>query len=240
MKKTIFIALLVFSCAVRAQDNGFFIREEAGYLQPIGTLHQRFMGTTVEAVAFGKKINENTTWIGRIEYFRFTELNKDKLYYTRTIKPYSKEYLFRLPLDKLSMDLEGAGLTAEMQKDIYNNSFFQSRLSLGFGIYRWQSYRSGYKDSVYASIPDNDTLTSTKLKLVEGFNVPSLVQQDWSGGFYAGAEIGIEIADPLWLTASAHYKVIVGELWAALKMDMENVSGMQMAMFKVGLSLRLR
>jgi hypothetical protein len=47
------------------------------------------------------------------------------------------------------------------------------------------------------------------------------------------------VMDPVCLTVGADYRLIVTELWPALDLDMENVSGLQSVSFRAGIKFDL-
>ncbi len=66
--------------------------------------------------------------------------------------------------------------------------------------------------------------------------VPALKQLDWSGGFNLGLQLSSRIIEPIWLELTTNYKAIIGELWATLDLDLDNISVFQM--YEVKLSLK--
>ena len=65
--------------------------------------------------------------------------------------------------------------------------------------------------------------------------MPASRQEDWSGTLNLGLDAAVKLVDPVWLVAGVDYKLIVGELWQTLDLDLENVAGMQFVSFRVGL-----
>jgi len=78
----------------------------------------------------------------------------------------------------------------------------------GIGLYRWFALRGSYQ-------------------LAEGF-VPERRQSDWSWGMNAGLGVTVRILSALSFSLNIRYQLIIGELWPALALQLENVSGMQM------------
>lgn len=222
-----------------AQNGPFVIRQEYGFANPVGTLATRFKPSRSLGIAIGKETSETATWMGRIEYFRLNDPNYEKLSYSRIIQPYKKEYFLTFPMKNIQMELEVIGLSVEMQHKLFTRQYAEIKLVGGFGIYRWNFKRGSYRDSLTADIPIGDTSATTKKETVDVFSMTSNSQQDWSGGLYAGVEGAFSFYDPVWFTFSANYKNILGELWPALKIGMENVSGLQMAEYKIGVMIKI-
>jgi hypothetical protein len=130
------------------------------------------------------------------------------------------------------MDLKAFGASIQADYSFFKNSFLESKINVGFGIYKWNFSRGSYTDSLFA--PD----TAGVNKLQELLKVPSLDQEDWSGTFNVGLQLDVQIFDPVWFGISANYKNILGELWSTLKLDFENVASMQMIELKATLKAR--
>jgi hypothetical protein len=238
MKFSFFLFLL--SVSLFAQAGEYLARAEAMYLYPLGTLHQRFTGTVGVTAAFGKQTSPNTVWLGRVEYYKFNKLNTDELYFKRIRTINKREYEFKEPLKHIDMHLESAGASAELQYSLFSTFSFSLKLIGGFGVYYWQSLRGPYKDSVKVRVPNgNVTGTQDTVILLETFNIQGSQQFDWSGGAYSGLEAEYQIYESLWINASAQYKAVIGEIWQTLKIDLENVAVMQMAVIKAGVTLKL-
>lgn len=200
---------------------------------PAGSLSTRFKPAAGASIEIGKEVSEDWTWTGKIEYFKYDRLNSDKLFVTRSVKVDYFDKRFQIPLPKLKMSLEVTGLTANAAYNLYSNNFIRTDLEFGFGVYRWFNKRGEYRDSLYA-----DTSGTGGLKLAQVANVSESNQEDWSGGLNLGFGVNVNIYKPVSFYASANYKVIIGELWPALALDLENVSSMQMFELRVGLRAR--
>lgn len=231
MKKIIFIisTIFLFSSGILAQSTKIFAGANASYLSPIGSFADRFQNTVGTSVYFGYKKSPTFSWIGKIEYFKFDKLNRDKLYKKVSVEYNGEELLFEIPLDKLEMEFEAIGLSAEAKLSIFKSDLIETSLGFGFGFYKWDSYRSEYADTVYA-VPES---SDSEIKIKE-FDVPKNDLTEYSGTITAGIENDIKIVGPLRFNISGYYKVIIGELWPALALDIENVSGIQMIDIRAG------
>jgi opacity protein-like surface antigen len=83
------------------------------------------------------------------------------------------------------------------------------------GVYRWLSTRGAYQDN---------EVTLSEFK-----------QKDWSWGFGAGIGLDYKIFRPLTLMGEMRYQMIVGELWPALAVRLENVSTFQWLSLNAGM-----
>ncbi|MBI5727768.1 MAG: hypothetical protein HY965_07940 [Ignavibacteriales bacterium] len=239
MKRLLFLYIFISILDLYPQGKPFIVREEYGFVNPIGTLAKRFKPVNSLSIAVGKETSENTTWLGRIDYSRMSDPNYTELTYTRKIQPYKIEYTLTFPVNSIQMELETFGITAEMQYKIFAAPFAEVKVLAGFGLFRWNFKRGTYKDSLTADIPIGDTSATTKKEIVDVFNLTANSQQDWSGGFYTGFDAAFKLYNPVWFTVSAHYKNILGELWPALKIGLENVSGLQMAEYRMGIMIKI-
>jgi hypothetical protein len=238
MKKllyTIFlISLTVLPNTLFAQDEGAFVAGANGEMYiPIGTLSQRYKNTYGGSVYFGREVSEDWTWVGKIEYFKYDKMNTDNAFVTRSVKVEGVDTKLTYPLPKLKMDLEVIGLSANASYNFINEGILRTDLELGFGVYRWIHHRGAYYDSLYA-----DTAGSGSPVVIDRIKVPSKTESDWNGGLTLGIGVDVAFYKPLSFYASANYKIIIGELWPALALNLENVSSLQMVEVKVGLRAR--
>jgi hypothetical protein len=106
----------------------------------------------------------------------------------------------------------------------------QSHAVIGFGFVNWVHTRGAYYDSLFV-----DSASTGHLVKAADLAVPANRQGDWSGTVNLGLDVAVKMVDPLWLVAGVDYKLIVGELWQTLDLDLENVAGMQFVAIRVGL-----
>lgn len=240
MKKNIItqlLLLLIISLPVMttAQDRPFIAGAEGSYFTPIGKLGERFQNTAGFSVYAGKQTSDRTTWLGRFEYFKYDQVNKEKMEISQEILVGINKKKFSAKLTQIKMDLEVAGLSVNMKSTIFDAGFMKTSLDLGFGFYRWTFHRQAH-DSIM--VDSSGTAGVNKFfTLLQ--SAPPATQQDWSGGFSAGLEMDIAVAGPVWITLAGNYKNIVGELWPALALNMENVSTFQMLDLRAGVRVKL-
>lgn len=230
--KSLLLYLFVFCAALSAQDK-FIAGISGSLIIPSGSLSQRFEPALGGAIYFGKEVSSQWTWTGNIEYFKLDKENRDKLFIKRKIEVGGEEKEFNAALPNLELELEAAGISANAEYKFLSLSLLDARFSFGFGVYRWYNFRSAYRDSVFS-----DTTGNGDLKLLEVLNVVSDSQVDWSGGFNAGLDLNFLLLDPFIINLSGRYKAILGELFPALSLDLENVSTFQMFEIKAGFRFR--
>lgn len=221
--------LIIFVKVSLSQDKLNEIGVRYSYLVPIGTLSNRFIPTSGFSIFYGYKTSSKWHWQGRLEYFSFSKENRKRLNIRRKLTLQDQEQIFEFPLPKLDMYLNAFGLSASANYYFYNKSGLRLCLDLGFGIFRWESFRSEYFDTLRVTYGEK-TYDAVILQ------VPSLKQLDWSGGFNLGFSSDILIFNPIWLNISTNYKAIIGELWATLNLDLENISVFQI--YEVSASLK--
>jgi long-subunit fatty acid transport protein len=231
LSKLIIILLFTVSSSVFAQK--FIAGAEGSLLMPYSGLADRFESTPSFAVFMGKEVSPQWTWTGKLEYFRFSRINHENYNIKRKITVNTAEIDITLPLQDTTRTLSSVGLTANADYYVFRSNIFDLSLGFGFGLFRWEQTIGSFHDSLYYT--DN----SGSETLVEVIKIPSVKQVDWSGGFNLGFRINVNVFGPLWFNAGADYKNIIGELWAVLALDMENVSTFQMFQTKAGFSVRL-
>lgn len=226
------VTLTFYAPVNSAQDKRFSAAVEGSYLIPIGTLSDRWKATPGSSLYFGVKTSEKWTWGGKIEYFKYSDLNEDNLFVNSTQTVNGKNYQYKVPLTNLSQKLEVFGLTVDAKYNIVRSEIFEANVDIGFGVYNW-TYKRNAHDSLNFSAKINDTLyTFTAFS-----NMVANSQTAWSGGFSIGAEIGVKVMDPVEITLAGSYKNIVGELWRAMIYNMDNVSTFQMYDCRAGIRI---
>lgn len=234
IRKITIIVFLFSFILLKAQNNQWIIGADANYNLPVGGLADRMEGNFGGLFYAGKQVSADWTWVGKFEYFKLTEVNKDEMY--KVVKAEINDVItdFRFELPLLEMELTIAGLTVEARYNVFTSELIQTDLNFGFGFYFWEFRRSGYNDSLKI-----DTTGSGDFLVAEVLDVPALFQKDWSGGINAGLDVNINLFEPLSLNFGANYKLIIGELWPALSLNLENVSGMQFIDFRAGFRVKL-
>jgi hypothetical protein len=220
--------LILLAAGASAQSGTFIAGGGAVYQFPIGSLADRFHGAAGGMIYAGQQVDADWTWIGRLEYVELTELNTDKLTKRVTRQEIGGSIVYTFPMPKLSMSLKAAGLTAVGKYNVFRESFIESDVQIGFGFTNWTFQRGVYRDSLFVDS------SGTKLRVLD-LAVPANTQSDWSGTLIAGVNADLRIVEPVWLSVGVNYTLIIGELWQALALDMENISGMQFLSVRSGL-----
>lgn len=205
---------------------------EGGIAIPLGGLSDRLKPGWSGAVLLRPASDEKPRWGARLEMLSFTEENREALVLKRKKEIAGVEQVFGLPLAGLEVSVQAVGLLATGTFPVFASEFVEADAGFGFGFYRWTSLRGAFRDTLIA-----DSLgTPVTLAIL---NVPENRQQEWSGGFELGADVRVRAFEPVWFSLGVRYKMIIGELWPALALDMENVSGLQMLDVRLGLHARL-
>jgi len=237
MKRRIIIAValaLLVPALLSAQSDGWSIGAAADYHVPVSGLSDRFLPTFGGTVAIGIPTGTSARWSAVFEFATFDRLNSDELVIRTTVDAGAQEQTLEFPLEDLDMRLELYGASADVRFRIIDASFLRTDIGLGFGMFRWFATRGAFSDSLFA-----DTAGTGTQDLIAVVNVPGLSQQDWSGGFCAGLDVDVPVVVPVTLWASVRFKIVAGELWPSLDLDLENVSTFQMIDMKVGLRVDL-
>ncbi len=228
-----FLCVSTGSVTVNAQGHPVIAGAAGLYELPLGSLHDRFLAAAGGMIFAGVEVSPQLTWIGKFEYAEFTTLNSDKLKKSVTIGAGIGAQKVQLPLPKLTMDLTTATVTAEAQMGLLRSDAADVNGVIGFGFTNWVHHRGAYNDSLFVNDGSGTPVKAAVL------SVPAIRQEDWSGTFNLGLEVTAQIVEPLWFSAGANYKLIVGELWQTLDLDLENVAGMQFLSLRAGLKIIL-
>jgi len=228
---SIVLFVFLFSFCLEAQNKINSAGVAASYYVPVGSLSVRFLPAFSGNVFYGYKTSDAWELFSMIEYISFQEENRERLTIKRKVNIGGGEVTRVFDIPKLEMHLKIYGASANGSYRLFGNNFMKSNIIFGFGIYRWEGFRSAYFDTLRI-----DTLGITYDAVI--LQVPALKQLDWSGGFNVGMNLSAKIIDPIWFDVSASYKVIIGELWATLNLDLENVSAFQMVELKAGVRVK--
>ncbi len=205
---------------------------EGGIAIPLGGLSDRVKPGWSGALLVQPATDDKPRWGARLEWLSFTEENREALALKRKKEIAGVEQVFGLPLTGLEVSVQAVGLLATGTFPLFAGEFVEADGAFGFGFYRWTSLRGAFRGTLVA-----DSLgTPVTLAIL---NVPENRQQEWSGGFDLGADVRVRVFEPLWFSLGARYTMIIGELWPALALDMENVSGLQMLDVRMGFHARL-
>ena len=223
---------LLTTSAATAQIQPMIAGAGATYNSPVGSLHGRFKSAVGGMIFAGVQTSPRWTWVGKFEYFELSTLNTDQLFKTVNLQEGGGSQTYRVPLSKLTMNLKAAGFTAEAALSLLKWNSLEASTHVGFGFYTWDNYRGAYYDSLLVqSSVTGKTITIAHLA------VPDNRQTDWSGSINAGIDGGLKITEQVWFTAGVDYRLIVGELWQALDLDLESVSGMQTIAIRAGIKV---
>jgi hypothetical protein len=233
MKKTL-LAILLLGSSIFAQNEYFVVGGGTNLYSPFGTLADRFEPTVGFELMAGKQISEDWTWTGKLEYLKLTEANHETFTVQKDVDVNNELVSYNIPLGNIDMELEIIGLTANASYNLYTNNFLHAKLNFGFGLFKWNSARGSYYDSLFV-----DTTGTGQFKLAEVLDVPAVSQSDWSGGFNFGLEVSANIFGPAWIYVSGDYMAVVAELFPTLNLNLENVSTFQMLNGRAGIRLKL-
>jgi len=229
IKLEIIAVIILISVTTNAQKYGVSVTGGFSYQVPVSSLNNRFLSAAGFFFGVGENNKQRWNWSGTIEYISFGDANAEKFTVTKEVQVNTNNYSFNIPLKNIRVELEIAGLSADVSYKAFDFGFLNTDFSFGFGIYRWYSYRSGSFDSLFVTNPE----TSQPL-LAAVLKVPELTQTDWSGGINLGVEIKIPVYAPFTLYFSPRYKLVIGELWPSLEIGFENISGFQMLDMRAG------
>lgn len=227
------IALILLAPTMLAQDRAVIIGAGPVYHFPAGSMRGRFDGSVGWMLYAGKQINSSWTWTGKFEYVELSNLNESALTMKVTGDVGGVSQTFQVPLTRLSMTFKAAGLSAEATVNILRFPPMEINAHTGFGFTYWEHTRSGYYDSLFVQIPGS----ASPVKVAE-LEVPGSQQHDWSGSIHLGVDFSVNAAGPVWFTLGADYRLIIGELWQALDLDIENVSGIQLVSVRGTINVR--
>ncbi|TFG99626.1 MAG: hypothetical protein E4H13_08685 [Calditrichales bacterium] len=204
----LFFLLLLLHLPLSAQDQ-WHVSARYQYAIPTAGLNNWFKPSTqTYAVEFGFGDVGEWEYAFRFESLLFATPNKERLYYDD----------LQVRLEMVSAALEGHYAFIEPI------SVFRPFLLWEVGIYRWFSERGAYTI--------DDPATDSEVE------VPFRNQSDWSWGFAAGAGVDMALLESLSFVIDVRYRLVIGELWPALSLELENVSVFQMFIPAAGLTFR--
>ncbi len=229
--KNLLLFVFLISSSLLGQTEVQFTGGGISYLIPAGGLSYRFNPALSANLYYGQKTNEKWEWYGKLEYISFNQENRNKLKLRRIVNTGGVEQVIIFDLPKLDMYLKAYGVSVNANYNLLKFDFLRTDLRFGFSVYRWEGFRSEYFDTLRV---EHSGITYDAVVL----KVPALKQLDWSGGFDIGLNFSAKIVDPIWFEAAAKYKAIIGEMWATLELDLENVSVFQMYDLSFGFKFR--
>lgn len=234
MKKYIIILLSLSFITITAQQKLFVAETGADYLMPVGGFAERFDPAVGFSVYAGAKVSNIMTWLGKFEYYKFDSINKKSLSKEVHTDIEGLDPILKLPMPDLEMSFTAAGLSAEGRMNLISSRIIESNLSFSFGFIYWENKRSEYYDSLYVHSSKDESPI-----LVDILEVPEQTQMDWSGVASAGINLSFAVFKPVYINFGANYKLIVGELWPALSLGLENVSGITIIDLRAGILIKL-
>jgi hypothetical protein len=232
LRHTLLAAVLFAVTMASAQDRDYSVGASGTMSLPTSALAKRFVAAPGGLFYFF--INRGTPqWGGAVEYTKFSKL-ADNLSVSRPITDTAngvpQKTYYTIPIPKIEMSLEIFGASLQARYEVVRFGDLLVNAGFGAGIYRWTFKRNEYRDSLRAQTPRGERTAAV-------VNVPALEQQDWSGGFNVGTDILFRVLDPVSINVGARYKLIIGELWPTLALDLEGVSTMQMLDLRAGISI---
>lgn len=231
MKKlNIFLLVIILSTLTTIAQTNTFIGASPIYEQPVGELSKRFKAGYGAILFAGYKTSDNMSWLGSFSFSSFTKPNYDKLIKQVEVQSGLDKIFYQFSLNRLSMKLNTSTLMAEANYTFLKTNSFSTNLNFGFGFTNWTFTRENFSDSLSAVLPN-----SSAPKVISKLNVPENTQSDWSGTIKVGINANYEIARPIELFVLINYRIIVGELWPSLALDIENVSGIQIIQLGLGI-----
>ena len=216
-----------------AQKKYYSAGAYADYYLPVSGMADRFNPGRGGSISFGALTEGDWYWFGQIEYFSTEDGNTENFKILRNVEVGGVDVPFELQLNDIKVKFEMGGLSANTEYNFLHGEIVESSVKFGFGIYRWFYSRSAVYDTLYA-----DTTGNGDLVAAANLQVPAVSQTDWSGGFNTGLVLKIKFFEPVLLYANADYKVIIGEIYPALDLGLENISTFQFVNIKAGFRIR--
>lgn len=232
MKKIVLI-ILFFNVLLFGQKEYYSVGAYGDYYVPVSGMADRFNPVFGGSISFGALSRGDWYWSGQLEYFSTEEGNTDKFKILRNVEVGGVDVPYELRFYNLQVKFELGGLSANTEYNFLNTSVVESSVKFGFGIYRWFYSRSAVYDTLYA-----DTTGNGDMVAAANLQVPAVSQTDWSGGLNTGLVIKIKFMKPVLFYLNADYKVIIGEIYPALDLGLENISTFQFVNIKAGFRIR--
>jgi len=193
------ILILAFGISAGFSQTRYFIGGGVQSAFPVKNLDSRFMPTTFPTVRFGWKDTEKGKTLFEFAPMTFSKINTEKMYY-----------------DSISQNLKIQSAAVGYQQTIFTvfkkiDVAVTGSITLNKWLYRrerfyFQNTNDGALDTLWE------------------FN-----QSDWSWGAKAGMIVTYSPVSWIHLGASAQFHLIIAELWSAMAVRMENVSGLKLS-----------
>jgi len=123
--------------------------------------------------------------------------------------------------DNLQMKLSIHSVAGIYQYSLLNYKGLRCNLAGGFSLNQWNFTRAAFNYSDSSQTVD----------------LPYFERTDWSWGGQLGAGISYQPFRFVTLGISSRYHLVIAELWPALKVRLENVTGLQMLEYQFYLEL---
>ncbi|PIS28282.1 MAG: hypothetical protein COT43_06655 [Candidatus Marinimicrobia bacterium CG08_land_8_20_14_0_20_45_22] len=193
------ILILAFGISAGFSQTRYFVGGGVQSAFPMKNLDSRFMPTTFPTIRFGWKDTEKGKTLFEFAPMTFSKINTEKMYY-----------------DSVDQYLKIQSAAAGYQQTIFTvfkkiDVAVTGAVTLNKWLYRREPF---YCRDTNASIID--TLLEFK-------------QSDWSWGAKAGAVVTFSPVSWIHLGVSAQFHLIIAELWPAMAVRMENVSGLKLS-----------
>jgi opacity protein-like surface antigen len=209
ISRSVLLVCAVLLAALPAEAQTSWRVSAAGsFVQPTLGMADRFGGHVTGSIGVGQWLTPERLYLeGRIERYAFSQ--GAVVLRARTEGPEVETEQFNL-----SLDLLGGGF--HLQRTLLTLGMVRPYATGGIGMYHWQERRAAYED--------------------EHHTVPELERAaQWSAGFHGGLGTELLVTRQAAVVLGAHYTVIMGELWPALALGLENVSSFQFANASLGI-----
>lgn len=193
------ILILAFGISAGFSQTRYFIGGGVQSAFPVKNLDSRFLPTTFPTIRFGWKDSEKGKTIFEFAPMTFSKINTEKMYY-----------------DSVDQNLKIQSAAVGYQQTIFTvfkkiDVAVTGSVTLNKWLYRREPFY--YLDTSAGII---DTLSGFK-------------QSDWSWGAKAGAVVTYSPVSWIQVGFSAQFHLIIAELWPAMSVRMENVSGLKLS-----------
>ena len=222
------------SQALTAGQYGLFI--DAGYAHPLANLAQRFKGTYSVGGGFIYGINERFSGEIRVAYSKFDKASSDPLLYTITVQ--DVRTTFKMP-PTMEHWYRNVSLQPSLLINLLTTGTITPYIGLGTGLHRFDWFRSA--DRAWVRPEGSTTFDYYRDRTTGALQAPYQAKHitEWQWGLNGSVGVSFKAGGKALLDVKARWDAIMGDLWPALLLGMEEVRPIQTLQITAGVRFLL-
>lgn len=217
-----------------AGQYGLFV--DGGYAHPLANLAQRFKGTYNIGGGFIYAINERFAGEIRVSYSKFDKVSGDPLMYTINVQDVLTT--FTLP-PEMEHWYRNVALTPSLLINLTTGGSVTPYFGLGTSVNRFDWYRGEAHSYVrgQGSTTFDYYRDATTGELVDAYQAKHFTEWQW--GLNGSLGLGFKAGANAMFDIKARWDIIMGDLWPALLLGLEEVRPIQTLQITAGVRFML-